>query len=458
MEWVRQPTPRRPPDPIRQDLQQALAEIDGIFAGVNYIDGEQTVMSGSDKDDAEAQDERNPAPNSAPSVKDVAHHFFAGRQSPLLRPVRIVELQQDIPARDSGLSECWAMAPWVAGNQHSPSEFQALSYDWGDSTTNSKPSSPNYDCIVIGSGYGGASALNRMARHREHSSAAFEHGREGWAVDYPEIGSRSRQTDSSIPVSRRVKLLRSSSLYDLWVGRHEPSDAVAALFHGLAVSQPPFRRPELTSDAEVLFRTELDALYLRSYLEQYFNVPLALQESEDAMGFYDDTPVSVTNMDPTGSSTEWEWRTSECMSDPRHYFEAVLSSRMILELSSLSEMVLRSIEQNENRQYKDDHLPFFHHGMPGVLELALGLRQVYSKQGILGILEQAVSNLDNAEKPCVANQFQIDLFAPSRDVLDLDNPLLFMKGIIMKGNLGTTVWSIVQGLLAPGITPLEDPG
>ncbi|KAG5981222.1 hypothetical protein E4U55_003181 [Claviceps digitariae] len=65
---------------------------------------------------------------------------------------------------------------------------------------------PSYDCVVIGSGYGGAVAASRMARAGQ-SVCVLERGTERWPGEYPErVGQAARQ----LCVSGRLKRAFSS--------------------------------------------------------------------------------------------------------------------------------------------------------------------------------------------------------------------------------------------------------
>ncbi|KAG5915509.1 hypothetical protein E4U42_008016 [Claviceps africana] len=65
---------------------------------------------------------------------------------------------------------------------------------------------PSYDCVVIGSGYGGAIAASRMARAGQ-SVCLLERGRERWPGEYPETLSHAAR---QLSVSGRIQRAFSS--------------------------------------------------------------------------------------------------------------------------------------------------------------------------------------------------------------------------------------------------------
>lgn len=82
----------------------------------------------------------------------------------------------------------------------------------------------SYDCVVIGSGYGGGIAASRMARAGQ-SVCLLERGKERWPGEYPETltqtakelnisGNRSR----AFHKDKQIKFGNTSGMYHLIVG------------------------------------------------------------------------------------------------------------------------------------------------------------------------------------------------------------------------------------------------
>ncbi|KAG6009924.1 hypothetical protein E4U21_000695 [Claviceps maximensis] len=183
---------------------------------------------------------------------------------------------------------------------------------------------PSYDCVVIGSGYGGAIAASRMAR-AGRSVCLLERGKERWPGEFPE---RFNQAARHVSVSGRVRRAFSSKhsggdnircgdaggLYRVVVGEGQ----TAVVGNGLGGTS--------LINSNVFLEADAATLSLDMWPPQIRDNPEVLNEYYQKVRNVLE-PQSYPDAWPRLKKTELLRRQAETLNLDKHYYEVPLTTR-----------------------------------------------------------------------------------------------------------------------------------